>query len=86
MNSTEEETSPYNSIISFSKEKRASIDKSYDIFNSNNKMKEDELYKIIFKDEDENVCYSYIPYYNIEKTVLKDTFIEIMKKSKILQK
>lgn len=45
-------------------------------------MKEDELYKIIFKDEDENVCYSYIPYYNIEKTVLKDTFIEIMKKIK----
>ena len=44
-------------------------------------MKEDELYKIIFKDEDENVCYSYIPYYNIEKTVLKDTFIEIMKKN-----
>ena len=81
LNSTEEETSPYNSIISFSKEKRASIDKSYDIFNSNNKMKEDELYKIIFKDEDENVCYSYIPYYNIEKTVLKDTFIEIMKKN-----
>ena len=34
--------------------------------------------EIIFRDEDENVCYSYIPYYSIDKNVLKDIFIEIM--------
>ena len=83
MNNTEEESSAYNTIISFNKEKRANIDKSYDIFNSNNKMKmkEEELYKTIFRDEDENVCYSFIPYYSIDKNVLKDIFIEIMEKN-----
>ena len=86
LNSTEEDKCPYNSIISFNKEKRADIDKSYDIFNFNNKITEDELYKIVFKDEDENVCYSYIPYYSIDKTVLKNTFIEIMKKNKKIYK
>ena len=83
LNISEEEKSQNDNFISFSKEKRASIDKFYDIFNSNNKMKmkEDELYKLIFRDEDQNVCYSFIPYYNIDKTVLKEIFIEIMNKN-----
>ena len=62
MNSTEEDKCPYNSIISFNKEKRASIDKSYDIFNFNNKITEDELYKIIFKVINQNnskILYKY---------------------------
>ena len=73
-------------IISFSKEKRNYINKLYDIYYSNiepnSKIKEDDLYNIIFKDEEKDECYFYTPYYNIERNVLKDNFIEVMNKNK----
>ena len=72
-----------NNIISFGKEQKSCINKHYDISYSNKdlRVKEEELYKIIFCEEETKECYSYIPYYNIEKTVLKETFIEVMKKN-----
>ena len=73
-------------IISFTKEKRNYINKLYDIYysniDSNSKIKEDDLYNIIFKDEEKDECYYYTPYYNIERNVLKDNFIEVMNKNK----
>ena len=73
-------------IISFPKEKRNYINKLYDIYYSNiapnSKIKEDDLYNIIFKDEEKDECYFYTPYYNIERNVLKDNFIEVMNKNK----
>ena len=71
-------------IVSFPKEQKNFIDKSYDISYSNNetKNKEDDLYNIIFKDEEKEECYYYLPYYNIEKNVLKENFIEVMNKNK----
>ena len=71
-------------IVSFPKEKRNYINKYYDISNSNpdSKIKEEDLYNIIFKDEENEEYYFYIPYYNIEKNVLKENFIEVMNKNK----
>ena len=70
--------------ISFKKEERNSINKYYDINYSNNdaKVKEEDLYNIIFKDEENDESYYYLPYYNLEKNVLKDNFIEVMDKNK----
>ena len=71
-------------IVSFPKEKRNFINKYYDISNSNSdsKIKEEDLYNIIFKDEENEEYYFYTPYYNIEKNVLKENFIEVMNKNK----
>ena len=73
-------------IISFPKEKRNYINKLYDIYYSNidpnSKIKENDLYNIIFKDEEKDECYFYTPYYNIERNVLKENFIEVMNKNK----
>ena len=71
-------------IVSFPKEKRNYINQYYDISYSNKeaRVKEDELYNIIFKDEENDECYYYLPYYNIEKNVLKENFIEVMNKNK----
>ena len=74
-----------NNIITFSKEKRAYINKLYDITytKKDNRIKnEEELYKLIFCEEETNECYVYIPYYNIDKIVLKENFIEVMNKNK----
>ena len=71
-------------IISFPKEQRNYINKHYDIsyINFELKEKENDLYKIIFKDEEKDEYYYYIPYYNIEKNVLKENFTEVMNKNK----
>ena len=71
-------------IISFPKEKRKFINKCYDISYTNfeSKLKENDLYNIIFKDEEKDECYFYTPYYNIEKNVVKEIFIEVMNKNK----
>ena len=68
-------------IIKYQKEKKASINKYYDISNldKSSRVKEEELYKLYFCEEDSNECYVYVPYYNIEKAVPKRTFIEVMK-------
>ena len=73
-----------NKIISFPKEKRNFINKFYDISYTNfeSKVKENELYNLIFKDEEKDECYYYTPYYNIEKNVEKDFFVEVMNKNK----
>ena len=70
--------------ISFNKEQKINIDKFYDIsyLNKNKRVKEEELYDIIFTNEETKESYYYIPYYNIEKTVLKENIIEVMNKNK----
>ena len=72
-----------NNIITFGKEQKASINKFYDIsyLNKEVRVKEEELYKMVFCDEEKNEYYVFIPYYNIEKKVLKKYFIEVMKKN-----
>ena len=73
-------------FVTFEKEKRNFINKFYDISYSAkdelSKVSEEDLYKIIFKDEENDEYYYYMPYYNIEKNVLKDNFIEVMNKNK----
>ena len=73
-----------NNIIAFGKEQKSSINKYYDISYSkrDGKINQEELYNLIFCEEETKECYSYIPYYNIEKTVLKEIFIEVMNKNK----
>ena len=70
-------------IITFGKDKKASINKYYDISYSNKecRVKEEELYKLFFEEEETKECYIYIPYYNIKKTVLKKYLFEVMKKN-----
>ena len=79
------ENENYN-FVTFEKEKRNFINKFYDISYSAkdelSKVSEEDLYKIIFKDEENDEYYYYMPYYNIEKNVLKDNFIEVMNKNK----
>ena len=73
-----------NNIISFKEENKKNVDKFYDISysNKNKCVKEEELYNLIFYNEDINEYYSFVPYYNIEKKILKDNFIEVMNKNK----
>ena len=73
-----------NNLISFKNEQKLNIEKFYDISYSNKekRVKEDELYNLKFYNEETDEYYSYIPYYNIEKNVLKDNFIEVMNKNK----
>jgi ubiquitin C-terminal hydrolase len=70
-------------IITFGKDKKASINKYYDISYSNKecRVKEEELYKLFFEEEETKECYVYIPYYNIKKTVLKKYLFEVIKKN-----
>ena len=72
-----------NNVISFGEKEKASINKFYDISNYNKEMKvkEEDLYNKIFYEEETKECYSYIPYYNIEKNVSKEYFTEVMKKN-----
>ena len=73
-----------NNLISFKNENKINVDKFYDISYSKKEMrvKEDELYNLKFHNEDTDEYYSYIPYYNVERNVLKDNFIEVMNKNK----
>ena len=70
-------------IIKFKNEQKSYIDKFYDIsyLNKEKKINEKELYNLIFMNEETNECYSYTPYYNIEKNVLKENIIEVMNKN-----
>ena len=79
-NLSNKENNANNNIIKYEKEKRSSINKYYDIRNleKNNRIKEEDLYKLYFYEEDTKECYTYVPYYNIEKTVPKKIFIEVM--------
>ena len=70
-------------IISFGKESKSNINKFYDIsyLNKEKRVKEEELYSLIFCDEESKEFYSYVPYYNIDKEVLKENFLEVMEKN-----
>ena len=71
-------------VISFGKEQKPYINKFYDISNSNKekRVNEEELYSLIFHDEESKEYYSFVPYYNIDKEVLKENFIEVIEKNK----
>ena len=73
-----------NNVITYGKEQKANIEKFYDISNSNKELciKEEELYKKVFNEEETKDCYIYMPYYNIDKNVLKENFIGVINKNK----
>ena len=72
-----------NNVIFFGKKEKPSINKFYDIsyYNKEAKVKEEDLYNKIFIEEEIKECYSYVPYYNIDKNVSKKYFIEVMEKN-----
>ena len=68
------------------------FNKKYDIYSKNSKIKEQDLYKLIFhnkikiKDKDEyyDEYYQYIPYYSITKEIPKNIYNTIMKENRII--
>ena len=64
-------------IINFSKNEEKEINIKYDISKINN-IKEEELYKLIFHNEENNEYYKYIPYYSIPKCVPKEIYNKVI--------
>ena len=64
-------------IINFSKDEEQIINTKYDIRKTNN-IKEEELYKLIFHNKDNNEYYKYIPYYNIQKCAPKEIYNKVI--------
>ena len=55
-------------LIKFNKDNKSEINKKYDLSRLNNTdIKEEDLYKKIFFNEEKNEYYKYIPFYNIPK-------------------
>ena len=66
-------------IIKIDKDNKKQIIKEYDLSRINNNIKDEDLYKKIFFDEEKNEYYKYIPYYNIPKYAPRKIYNEIMK-------
>jgi len=75
-----------NNIITFKKDEEESINKKYDISKINSDIKEEELYKMIFYNEEKNEYYKYIPFYNIPKYAPKFLYNKIRYENKQLLK
>ena len=73
-------------IINYKKEEESIINKAYDISKRNNDIKEEELYKMIFHNEDNNEYYKYIPFYDVPKMAPKEVYKQIMEENKALLK
>ena len=69
-------------IINYKKVEENDINIKYDIRKINNEIKEEELYKLIFHNEDQKEYYKYIPYYNIQKCCPKKLLNKIMEDNK----
>ena len=68
-------------IIKINKDNRSQINKEYDLSRLNNDIKEEDLYKKIFMDEEKNEYYKYIPYYSIPKYAPRKVYDEIIKEN-----
>ena len=69
--------------IEFDQTNQSEINKLYNLGYLHKKQNLDkDLYDFIFCDKSKNEFQIYIPYYNVEKLVLKDNFIEVMNKNK----
>ena len=64
---------------------RKGIKKEYDLFRKNSIVDENNLYNKLFKDEEKNELYKYIPYYNIEKLAPRKIYNEVMEKNKKIE-
>ena len=65
-------------MVVFKNEEVNSINKQYDLDRLNNNIKEEDLYKKIFYNQEINEYYKYIPYYNIPKCAPKSVYNHIM--------
>ena len=71
-----------NDLIIINKENRSLINKKYDLSRINNtEIKEEDLYKKIFYDEEKEEYYKYIPFYNIPRYAPRKVYNEIMKEN-----
>ena len=73
-------------VIKYKKEQSNSITKKYDISKRNNEIKEEELYNLIFHNEEDNEFYKYIPYYDIPKSAPEKVYNKIMEDNNYLIK
>ena len=66
-------------LIVIKKENRSEINKKYDLSRLNiDDIKEEDLYKKIFFDEEKDEYYKYIPFYNVTKYAPRKTYEYIM--------
>ena len=75
-----------NNIINFKKEEINKINKKYDIYNINNIIKKEDLYKKIFHNETDNEYFKYIPYYSIRKEIPQKLYDEIKEYNRLMGK
>jgi len=68
-------------IVQINKDNRSSINKEYDLSRIKPDVKEEDLYKKIFFDEEKEEYFKYIPYYNIPKYAPRKVYNEIMKEN-----
>ena len=72
-------------IVEYIKDEEKFINIKYDINKPNNQINEEELYKIIFYNKDNDEYYKYIPYYNIPKCAPKEIYNLIISENKSLK-
>ena len=68
-------------IVTINKDNRSLINKEYDLSRIKPDVKEEDLYKKIFFDEEKDEYFKYIPYYNIPKYAPRKVYNEIMKEN-----
>ena len=71
--------------VEVNNDNRKSIKKEYDLFRNNSNIDEKSLYNKLFKDEEKNEFYKYIPHYNIEKLVPRKIYNEVIEKNKKIE-
>ena len=75
-----------NNAIEFNKDEEEYINKKYDISKLNNKINEEELYKMIFHNKDNNEYYQIVQFYKILKYAPKFLYNKIKYENKLLSK
>ena len=68
-------------IVTINKDNKSAINKEYDLSRIKPDVKEEDLYKKIFFDEEKDEYFKYIPYYNIPKYAPRKVYNEIMKEN-----
>jgi len=74
----EKETINNKDCIEYTKEKENYYENKYDISRTDCETKEEELYKLIFHNKDNDEYYQYIPYYSVPKIAPKSVYEDIM--------
>ena len=75
-----------NNIITFNNDEEEFINEKYDISKINSDIKEEDLYEMIFHNEEKNEYFKYIPFYNIPKYAPKLLYNKIRYENKQLLK